>query len=198
MDSGLPQAITGIILAGGKGRRMDGLDKGMVEFRNMPLIEHVLHRIAPQVDALMINANRNFDFYAASGLPVVPDERLDFAGPLAGIEASLSKAPTPLALIVPCDTPFLPADLVSRMIDVMHKEQADVVIPDDGEREQPLICLMKTSLKESISKVLDANCPKVRDWLALQNLAWVDFSDQPDAFANINDAETLEKLSDGD
>lgn len=198
MDSGLPQAITGIILAGGKGRRMDGLDKGMVEFRNMPLIEHVLHRIAPQVDALMINANRNFDFYAASGLPVVPDERLDFAGPLAGIEASLSKAPTPLALIVPCDTPFLPADLVSRMIDVMHKEQADVVIPDDGEREQPLICLMKTSLKESISKVLDANSPKVRDWLALQNLAWVDFSDQPDAFANINDAETLEKLSDRD
>ncbi|MDX1335856.1 MAG: molybdenum cofactor guanylyltransferase MobA [Gammaproteobacteria bacterium] len=174
---------------------MDGLDKGMVEFRNMPLIEHVLHRIAPQVDALMINANRNFDFYAASGLPVVPDERLDFAGPLAGIEASLSKAPTPLALIVPCDTPFLPTDLVSRMIDVMHKEQADVVIPDDGEREQPLICLMKTSLKESISRVLDANSPKVRDWLALQNLAWVDFSDQPDAFANINDAETLEKLS---
>ena len=198
MDSGLPQAITGIILAGGKGRRMDGLDKGMVEFRNMPLIEHVLHRIAPQVDALMINANRNFDFYAASGLPVVPDERLDFAGPLAGIEASLSKAPTPLALIVPCDTPFLPTDLVSRMIDVMHKEQADVVIPDDGEREQPLICLMKTSLKESISRVLDANSPKVRDWLALQNLAWVDFSDQPEAFTNINDAETLEKLSDHD
>ena len=195
MDSGLPQAITGIILAGGKGRRMDGLDKGMVEFRNMPLIEHVLHRIAPQVDALVINANRNFDFYAASGLPVVPDERLDFAGPLAGIEASLSKAPTPLALIVPCDTPFLPTDLVTRMIDVMHKEQADVVIPDDGEREQPLICLMKTSLKDSISRVLDANCPKVRDWLALQNPAWVDFSDQPEAFANINDAETLEKLS---
>ena len=195
MDSGLPQAITGIILAGGKGRRMDGLDKGMVEFRNMPLIEHVLHRIAPQVDALMINANRNFDFYAASGLPVVPDERLDFAGPLAGIEASLSKAPTPLALIVPCDTPFLPTDLVTRMIDVMHKEQADVVIPDDGEREQPLICLMKTSLKESISRVLDANSPKVRDWLALQNLAWADFSDQHEAFANINDAETLEKLS---
>jgi len=195
LDSGLPQAITGIILAGGKGRRMDGLDKGMVEFRNMPLIEHVLHRIAPQVDALMINANRNFDFYAASGLPVVPDERLDFAGPLAGIEASLSKAPTPLALIVPCDTPFLPTDLVTRMIDVMHKEQADVVIPDDGEREQPLICLMKTSLKESISRVLDANSPKVRDWLALQNLAWADFSDQHEAFANINDAETLEKLS---
>lgn len=195
MDSGLPQAISGIILAGGKGRRMDGLDKGMVEFRNMPLIEHVLHRIAPQVDALMINANRNFDFYAASGLPVVPDERLDFAGPLAGIEASLSKAPTPLALIVPCDTPFLPTDLVTRMIDVMHKEQADVVIPDDGEREQPLICLMKTSLKESISRVLDANSPKVRDWLALQNLAWADFSDQHEAFANINDAETLEKLS---
>jgi molybdopterin-guanine dinucleotide biosynthesis protein A len=195
LDSGLPQAISGIILAGGKGRRMDGLDKGMVEFRNMPLIEHVLHRIAPQVDALMINANRNFDFYAASGLPVVPDERLDFAGPLAGIEASLSKAPTPLALIVPCDTPFLPTDLVTRMIDVMHKEQADVVIPDDGEREQPLICLMKTSLKESISRVLDANSPKVRDWLALQNLAWADFSDQHEAFANINDAETLEKLS---
>jgi molybdopterin-guanine dinucleotide biosynthesis protein A len=195
LDSGLPQAINGIILAGGKGRRMDGLDKGMVEFRNMPLIEHVLHRIAPQVDALMINANRNFDFYAASGLPVVPDERLDFAGPLAGIEASLSKAPTPLALIVPCDTPFLPTDLVTRMIDVMHKEQADVVIPDDGEREQPLICLMKTSLKESISRVLDANSPKVRDWLALQNLAWADFSDQHEAFATINDAETLEKLS---
>jgi molybdopterin-guanine dinucleotide biosynthesis protein A len=177
---------------------MDGMDKGMLEFRNMPLIEHVLHRIAPQVDALLINANRNLEFYSGSGLPVVPDERLDFAGPLAGIEASLARTITPLALIVPCDTPFLPADLVKRLVDVMLKEKADIVIPDDGDREQPLICLMKTSLKDSVTRVLDANCPKVRDWLALQNLAWADFSDQPDAFTNINDPEMLEKLSGGD
>ena len=195
METGLPQAITGIILAGGKGSRMEGLDKGMIEFRNMPLIEHVLHRIAPQVDALMINANRNFEFYAASGLPVIPDERTDFAGPLAGIEAALARTITPLALIVPCDTPFLPSDLVSRLVDVMIREEADVVIPDDGEREQPLICLMKTSLKDSVTRVLDANAPKVRDWLALQNLAWADFSDQRDAFTNINDPELLEQLS---
>jgi molybdopterin-guanine dinucleotide biosynthesis protein A len=186
--------ITGIVLAGGKGRRMDGLDKGMVLFREIPLIEHVLNRLAPQVDQLIINANRNFDFYTQAGVPVVPDERVDFAGPLAGMEAALSRVSTPLSLVVPCDTPFLPEDLAARMHRAMNQDGADIVIPDDGDQVQPVFCLMKTSLLDSISRALDGGIQKVQDWLAMQNLGWADFSDRPDAFTNINDYQTLTRL----
>ncbi len=190
--------ITGVVLAGGKARRMDGLDKGMVLFRDTPLIEHVLNRLAPQVDQLIINANRNFDFYTQAGVPVVADERLDFAGPLAGMEAALSRVRTPLSLVVPCDTPFLPDDLAARMLRAMNQDGADIVIPDDGDQVQPVFCLMRTSLLDSISRSLDSGIQKVQDWLAMQNLSWADFSDHPDAFTNINDHETLKRLESDD
>lgn len=177
---------------------MEGQDKGLIEYRDKAMIEHVLERIAPQVDGLMISANRNFEVYTASGLPVVADERTDYAGPLAGIEAALQQTKTPLALIVPCDAPRLPLDLAERLLEAMEKDQADIAIPDDGERQQPLFCLMKTSLLASISQALDAGQARVLDWLALQNLSWADYSDQPDAFVNINDWDTLESLRDHD
>jgi molybdenum cofactor guanylyltransferase len=192
------QTITGIILSGGRGRRMDGEDKGLMEFQGKAMIEHVLDRLAPQVDALILNANRNFEAYTAAGLPVVADERLDYAGPLAGMEAALQQVRTPLALIVPCDAPFLPMDLAKKLLDALEKDQADIAIVDDGERQQPLFCLMKTSLLASVSQSLDTGNPKVLDWLALQNLTWADFSDQPNAFGNINDRHTLESLSECD
>lgn len=198
MAESLSTEITGIVLAGGKGRRMDGLDKGMILFRDMPLIEHVLNRLAPQVDQLIINANRNFDFYTQAGVPVVPDERLDFAGPLAGMEAALSRVKTPLCLIVPCDTPFLPEDLAARMLRAMYQDGADIVIPDDGDQAQPVFCLMRTSLLDSISRSLDSSIQKVQDWLAMQNLSWADFSDRPEAFTNINDQQTLTRLESDD
>jgi molybdenum cofactor guanylyltransferase len=194
----LSTEITGIVLAGGKGRRMDGLDKGMILFRDIPLIEHVLNRLAPQVDHLIINANRNFDFYTKAGVPVVPDERLDFAGPLAGMEAALGQVKTSLSLIVPCDTPFLPEDLAARMLKAMHQDGSDIVIPDDGDQVQPVFCLMRTSLLDSISRSLDSGIQKVQDWLAMQNLSWADFSDHPDAFTNINDQKTLTRLESDD
>jgi len=177
---------------------MDGQDKGMILFRGMPLIEHVLNRIGPQVNQLMINANRNFDFYRQAGVPVVPDERLDYSGPLAGMEASLSKVRTPLSIIVPCDTPFLPNDLVTRMEKAMLQDGTDIVIPDDGTQVQPVFCLMKTSLLDSISRALDGGIFKVQDWLAMQNLGWADFSDHPEAFMNINDPQTLKSLESND
>ncbi len=186
--------ITGIILSGGLGRRMQGQDKGLIEYHDKAMIEHVLERIAPQVDALIISANRNFEAYAASGLPVVADERTDYAGPLAGIEAALQKVRTPLALVVPCDAPQLPMDLAERLLTALEQAQADIAIPDDGDRQQPLFCLMKTSLQASITQALDAGQARVLDWLALQNLTWADFSDQAQAFANINDWDTLESL----
>lgn len=186
--------ITGIILSGGLGRRMQGQDKGLIKYGDKAMIEHVLERIAPQVDALIISANRNFEAYTASGLPVVADERTDYAGPLAGIEAALQKVRTPLALVVPCDTPQLPPDLAERLLAALEQDQADIAIPDDGDRQQPLFCLMKTSLLTSITQALDAGQARVLDWLALQNLTWADFSDQAQAFANINDWDTLESL----
>lgn len=192
------QAITAVILSGGLGRRMEGQDKGLIEYRDRAMIEHVLERIAPQVNGMIISANRNFEAYTASGLPVVADERTDYAGPLAGIEAALQHTKTPLALIVPCDAPRLPLDLAERLLKTMEEHQADIAIPDDGEREQPLFCLMKTSLLASISQALDAGQARVLDWLAVQNLSWADFSDQPDAFVNINDWDTLESLRDKD
>jgi len=192
------QAITAVILSGGLGRRMKGQDKGLIEYRDKAMIEHVLERIATQVDGLIISANRNFEAYAASGLPVVADERTDYAGPLAGIEAALKQVRTPLALIVPCDAPRLPLDLAKRLLKAMEEAQADIAIPDDGDREQPLFCLMKTSMLTSISQALDAGQARVLDWLAVQNLSWADFSDQPDAFVNINDWDTLESLRDND
>ena len=177
---------------------MNGLDKGLMEFQGRAMIEHVLDRLAPQVEALILNANRNFEAYTASGLPVVADERLDYAGPLAGIEAALQQARTPLALVVPCDAPFLPLDLAKKLLEALEKDGADIAIADDGERQQPLFCLMKTSLLASISQALDAGNPKVLDWLAMQNLTWADFSDHPNAFGNINDKHTLESLSECD
>jgi molybdenum cofactor guanylyltransferase len=173
---------------------MEGQDKGLIEFQGRAMIEHVLERLAPQVDALILSANRNFEAYTASGLPVVADERLDYAGPLAGIEAALQQVRTPLALVVPCDAPNLPTDLAEKLLDALERDQADIAIPDDGDRQQPLFCLMKTSLLASVSQALDAGNPKVLDWLALQNLTWADYSEQAEAFGNINDRQTLESL----
>jgi molybdopterin-guanine dinucleotide biosynthesis protein A len=126
------QDITGVILAGGEGRRLGGVDKGLQELRGRPMVQWVLERLAPQVDTVLISANRNLQRYAAFGCPVLPDRIPDFAGPLAGLHAALTQAATPLVATVPCDSPFLPADLVARLHAALMADQAELAVARAG------------------------------------------------------------------
>jgi molybdopterin-guanine dinucleotide biosynthesis protein A len=178
--------ITGVILAGGRGRRVDGKDKGLVEFRGRPLIEHVIDAIQPQVNGLIINANRNLKDYGLYGYPLVSDVLPDFQGPLAGMLTGLQNTSTDSVLFVPCDTPELPANLVQRMADTMASLNVDVCFPNDGERNHAAIVLMKRSLQGSLQGYLESGARKAQDWVLAQQYTAVDFSDCPGSFRNLN------------
>ena len=126
--------ITGVILAGGRGSRMGGVDKGLQDLQGRPLVQWVLERLAPQVDSVLINANRNLPRYAGFGCPVLPDLIPDFAGPLAGLQAALAGAATPLVATVSCDSPLLPADLVRRLQEALAAADADLTVARAGNR----------------------------------------------------------------
>lgn len=178
--------VTGVILAGGRARRMGGEDKGLVEIAGRPMVAWILERLAPQVDAVLINANRNQDRYAALGVPVVGDTMPDFAGPLAGMAAALAQAATPWIATVPCDGPFLPADLVSRLQAACERERAEIAVAHDGERMQPVYALIPAALRGSLEGFLQAGERKIDLWYARHRLALADFSDRRDTFVNIN------------
>lgn len=190
-------AITGLILAGGRGTRMGGVDKGLQSLRGRPLVQHVMDRLTPQVDALMINANQNLSQYARFGVPVCTDEIGDFAGPLAGLQTGLRHCATPLLLSAPCDTPFLPLDLVRRLHAALDKENADLVFavtgPQDELQLHPVFCLVRTGVLASLTAYLNGGGRKMREWQAAQKMAAVHFDDQP-AFRNLNTAEELRTL----
>ena len=145
---------TAVILAGGKGRRMGGKDKGLVHFSGRRLIDYTIDAIKPQVNSLIINANRNLSEYQLYGYPVVCDNFPNFAGPLAGIEAALSICQTPYLVTVPCDTPKLPSGLVAKLAVAMVSNDNDLAVADDGQRMQPVFCLMKIALLQSLREQL--------------------------------------------
>ena len=195
--------ITGVILAGGQGSRMGGADKGLQTFHSTPLALHALQRLAPQVGALLLNANRNRAAYERFGAPIWPDDRAalgeDYAGPLAGFLAALAHCNTPYLLTVPCDTPLFPLDLAARLADALAQENANIAIasaPDaDGQlRPQPVFCLMAASLHTSLSAFTASGGRKIGAWTAQQRAVRVAF-DQPgdDALAFFN-ANTLAEL----
>ena len=171
---------------------MGGNDKGLAEFRGRPLIEHVIDAILPQVDGLIINANRNLAVYGRYGYPVVSDVLPDYQGPLAGMLTGLQNASTDFVLFVPCDTPALPANLVRRLTGTMGNLHVDVCIPNDGERNHAVIALMKRSLQGSLQDYLESGGRKVEDWVQAQQYSTVDFSDCPGSFRNLNRAGDLE------
>lgn len=194
MDTTNPAAgITGLILAGGLGSRMGGVDKGLQPFAGRPLVEHVAGRLAPQVESLLINANRNCERYACYG-QVVADLRTGFPGPLAGMEAGLALCTTPLLATVPCDTPFLPANLVARLRAALEGNNALLAVASTGGWRQPVICLMHRDVLPSLSAFLDQDGRKVGQWLAGLKVVEVPFDDEPDAFANLNTPEDLGTL----
>ncbi len=186
--------ITGVILAGGEARRMGGGDKGLVELCGKPLIEHALAALSPQVDTLIINANRNRERYAAYGYPVVADGRRGFQGPLAGMLSCLEAAQTEFLVTVPCDSPLLPDDLIARLFRQLSAGQADISVAHNGARMQPVFALMSTSLAPSMQAFLDRGERKIDRWFEQHRLAITDFSDQPDCFRNANTPAELAQM----
>ena len=210
--------ITGLVLAGGRGSRMGGVDKGLQNHLGMPLALHCLLRLQLQVGSAMLNANRNLGAYESMGVPVWPDTQADFAGPLAGMLVGLEHCETPWLVTVPCDTPNFPLDLVERLAAAAQAEGADIAMaatresgqgagPSAGANAdakadaqgqpevqvQPVFCLLKASLLESLQTFLDSGQRKIDRWTAQHRCATVVFDDSA-AFFNANTVEELRRL----
>ncbi len=183
--------VTGIILAGGKSRRMGGADKGLLPFRGKPMVAHVLERLEPQVDEVLLNANREPEAYAGFGHPVVSDIVTGFAGPLAGLHCGMQRASHPLVAMVPCDAPQLPADLIHRLKTALLAQDAQIAVARTGEWLQPAFSLCRASLLPELTRFLHDGGRKVNDWYATLKSIEVPFDDETDAFANINTREDL-------
>lgn len=193
--------ITGLVLAGGRGSRMGGVDKGLQPHHGMPLAMHALQRLGPQVGQLMVNANRNLGAYESMGAPVWPDSLADYAGPLAGFLTGLEHCETPYLVTVPCDSPLFPDDLVAQLAAALVAADAEIAIAAtrDGDRlqVQPVFCLMKTGLTDSLVRFTQSGQRKIDKWTALHRCVEVPFDDAA-AFANANTADELKALqSDG-
>ena len=186
--------VTAVILAGGKGRRMDGKDKGLVELANRPLIEYVIDAIKPQVETIILNANRNQGQYSQYGYPVISDALLDYQGPLAGFISALKSSTTSHIVTLPCDGPFLPKDLVERLVLALTDSEAEIAVAHDGDRMQPVYSLIPTTLINSLSSFLDTGERKIDLWYKQHRVALADFSDCPEKFRNINTAEQRDRL----
>ncbi len=189
--TGITPSVTGIVLAGGRGRRMGGVDKGLQAFRGRPMVEWVLERLAPQVGEVLINANQNLESYAAYGYRVVPDEVGGFAGPLAGLHRGMKEALSPLVATVPCDSPFLPLDLVLRLARPVSAGQAQLSVARTGAQAHPVFCVAGRDLLPHLEGFLAEGGRKIDAWYSTLRTVEVAFDDEPEAFGNFN---TLEEL----
>lgn len=190
-----PAQITGVVLAGGQGRRMGSVDKGLQPFRGRPLVQWVLERLAPQVGEVLINANQNLERYRAFGLPVVTDAVGGFAGPLAGLHCGMIAATRSWVVTAPCDSPFLPDDLVARLARPFAATALDVAVARTGARAHPVFCLVRRALLPHLEAYLRSGGRKIDAWYATLKVAEVGFDDEADAFGNFN---TLQELRDAE
>ena len=195
--------ITGLILAGGRGSRMGGVDKGLQNFHGMPLALHTLLRLQPQVGALMINANRNLSAYESFGVPVWPDAVADYAGPLAGFLTGLERCETAYVVTVPCDTPLFPQDLVARLAEALEREDAEIAMAAAREEEggavrtQPVFSLIRAELMESLVRFTQGGGRKIDAWTGQHKTVVVPFDqpgDERSAFFNANTLAELHRL----
>ena len=183
--------VSGIVLAGGQGRRMGGVDKGLQQLRGKPMVAWVLERLEPQVGEILVNANQNLEAYARFGHRVVPDAIGGFAGPLAGLHAGLSAAAHPLAVTVPCDSPFLPLDLVARLRAALGAN--DLAVAKTGDQPHPVFSLVRRAVLAHLSAFLAGGGRKIDAWYASLKVVEVPFDDEANAFRNIN---TIAELKD--
>ncbi len=191
------ERIAGIVLAGGLGNRMGGVDKGLQNHLGTPLALHAMQRLSPQVGKVMISANRHLDSYASFGVPVFPDEIADHAGPLAGFLAGLEHCDAPYLVTVPCDTPNFPTDLVAQLAAGLIAQDAQIALAATretaGVQIQPVFCLMASTLKDSLREFIASGQRKVERWTTSHRCAMVLFDDEG-AFANANTAQELQQL----
>jgi molybdopterin-guanine dinucleotide biosynthesis protein A len=190
MTGPLPD-VTGIVLAGGQGRRMGGVNKGLVDLAGMPMVAHVLARLVPQVGDVLINANQNLDRYRALGHPVVPDAVGGFAGPLAGLHAGMSRANREFVVTVPCDSPFLPRDLVARLRVKLGEKGAQLAVAKTFDQPHPVFALVRRDLLPNLGAFLERGGRKIDAWYAALSFVEVAFDDEADAFRNINTTDEL-------
>ena len=188
------QAVTAVILAGGQARRMGGADKGLMLLDGRPLIAWVLVRIQPQVDEIIISANRNLEQYAQFGFPVISDEIPDYAGPLAGLHRAMQTARNALILTVPCDTPFLPITLTPLLTAALASESAQIAVPRAGDRTHHAVMLCQKSLAPDLAAYLASGERRVMEWQRRLKQVVVPF-DEAEAFTNFNTPEDLEKAT---
>jgi len=181
--------ITGVILAGGKARRMGGEDKGLITLQDKPMIDYIIAALKPQVGNLIINANRNPERYSAYGLPVVADILGDYFGPLVGMATGMDVTDQPYIVTVPCDSPFIPNMLVETLYRTLHDKQAEISVAHDGARMQPVFALLRCELLPSLLAYLEAGGRKIDTWYSQHHTALADFSGSPDTFMNLNTPE---------
>lgn len=187
-----PTEVTGIVLAGGRARRMQGADKGLLLYQGRPLIEQVCARLRPQVARLCVNANRHFEAYRAYGYPVFADQWPDYPGPLAGFYSAVQQCDGDWFCFVPCDTPHLPADLVARLCRTASEQQVPLVAVSDGQRLHGTFCLLHRSCETALLTYYEQGEHRVQEWIRSQPHALVDYSDQPQALININEPQQLD------
>jgi molybdopterin-guanine dinucleotide biosynthesis protein A len=187
--------IDAVILAGGMARRMGGNDKGLADLNGKAMICHTIDKLNSQVDGIMINANRNQAQYKQWGHTVFSDQDSGYLGPLAGMVTALKKTQADYLLVVPCDCPTLPDDLVARLLAALELQQADLAIASDGQHEQPVILLLKPHLATSMQAFLDGGDRKVFLWYSQHKVAVESFADQPNAFVNINTLEQKHQIA---
>jgi molybdopterin-guanine dinucleotide biosynthesis protein A len=187
----MSSAVTGLILAGGKGSRMGGVDKGLQAFRGKRLVDHVYERFAPQVGGIIINANQNHEEYKTFGVRVVSDAIGGYAGPLAGLHAGLSVSKRPFLASVPCDSPFLAADLIERLYQRIDETGAELAVAKTSEQPHPVFSLMRRGVLDHLTDFLKNGGRKIDAWYATLNVVEVAFDDEPEAFSNINTREEL-------
>ena len=183
--------ITGVILAGGRARRMEGQDKGLILFNGKPLIEHVIEVFNPQVSKLIINANRNHDKYSQYGFEIIPDEYPNYCGPLAGMASALNKIKTPYLVTVPCDSPFISDNLVSYLSIAIFNKNTEISVAHNGKRLQPVFCMLKKTLISSMNVYLTKGERKIDKWFSQHPIAIADLSHSSKSFENFNSQEEI-------
>ena len=185
--------VTVVILAGGRGQRMGGQDKGLVPYKRQALIEHVIAAMRAQTDNILINANRNLAQYAGFGYPVIEDTMDNFQGPLAGFLAAMNAVNTRYILTLPCDGPVIVADYLQRMLQALNTSGCDIAVASDGHRMQPVYALIPVALKTSLQQFLEAGERKIDIWYAQHSVTEVEFDADSGLFTNMNTPDDLKK-----